>query len=277
MWIESHETLARHPKMFALCDALKIAPPQAIGHLHLFWWWCLAYAPDGALEGKSATAIARGAEWTGDPTAFVEAIVNSGFVDRDEDGLNVHDWQEFGGKYHAKKDTHRKRMKAWRKGKSRDNHVTRTSHARGVPVTSIEEIRLEERRGEEKESAHASEASSGEFPEDGLPYRLSARLRELSPFLGELTPEVLTSTVFLIQAYRTLPDADWFRAAEEFAANVNGAGEVPERGAANGFQSFLRTRFTEFQRQQAFEHRISKKNGAPGEPVNPSRSTVPRI
>lgn len=105
MWIESHTTLRGHPKLEALADLLGISEPQAVGHLHYLWWWCLDYADDGDLTRKSARTIARGAQWTGDPQAFIEALLNcgdeceAGFLERTEDGrILVHDWEDYAGK-----------------------------------------------------------------------------------------------------------------------------------------------------------------------------------
>lgn len=48
-WLRSHQELARHPKVKRLSRQLNISLPQAIGHLHLLWWWCMDYAQDGDL------------------------------------------------------------------------------------------------------------------------------------------------------------------------------------------------------------------------------------
>ena len=52
-WIESHQELANHPKTKRFKRALGISTPQAIGHLHLLWWWALDYAQDGSLAAFS--------------------------------------------------------------------------------------------------------------------------------------------------------------------------------------------------------------------------------
>ncbi len=77
-------------------DALGISKAQAIGHLHLLWWWCVDYAPDGVMKHNDSQ-IARAGEWTGDPVQFVEAVVAAGFLDRGDGVLTVHDWLDFCG------------------------------------------------------------------------------------------------------------------------------------------------------------------------------------
>ena len=96
-WIESHQQLREHPKVYALMEALEIPKSQAIGHLHLLWWWCIDYAPTGDLSNLSRGRISGAAEWPGDGNRFVEALVKTGWVDQGPDSLRVHDWLEFCG------------------------------------------------------------------------------------------------------------------------------------------------------------------------------------
>lgn len=134
MWIESHQTLARHPKMFALCEELKIIPAQAIGHLHLFWYWCLDYAKQGDLTPFSDAAIARAADWPGDPAAFVQALVKAGFVDETRE---VHDWYDYAGKLIEKRESERLRLRRLRK----DAKKRGLSGVRPPPVRSTDGVR----------------------------------------------------------------------------------------------------------------------------------------
>jgi len=46
-WIESHQSLGRHPKMVRLSARVGVCRPQVIRHLQYLWWWTLDYAPDG--------------------------------------------------------------------------------------------------------------------------------------------------------------------------------------------------------------------------------------
>jgi hypothetical protein len=96
-WIESHQSLRNHPKLTRLCNELKICRAQGIGHLHIFWWWCIDYASTGSLSKYTALQIADGADWDGDPEQFVEAMKAAGFLDELHGGLSVHDWLDFCG------------------------------------------------------------------------------------------------------------------------------------------------------------------------------------
>ena len=74
-WIESHQALREHPKVYRLMDLLGISKLDVIGHLHLLWWWCVDYAPDGLLH-YSPLQIARAAEWTGSVNSRSSLLVN---------------------------------------------------------------------------------------------------------------------------------------------------------------------------------------------------------
>ena|SRR3990167_2404249 len=96
-WIESHQTLRDHPKTLSVMDTLGISRPAAVGHLHLFWWWCMDYAEQGDLSRYTPAQIDRAAEWTGKAGKFTEAMIDAGFFNRDGDKITVHDWLDFCG------------------------------------------------------------------------------------------------------------------------------------------------------------------------------------
>jgi len=126
-WIELHQNLPTHPKTKRLVRALGLSVPkdipQVVGHLCMFWLWCIDYAIDGSLESMSAQDIADAAGWCDDPELFFRALVDEHFIDLDEDGNHiVHDWDDYIGRlidYRAKERRknaekqrrHRQRMK----------------------------------------------------------------------------------------------------------------------------------------------------------------------
>lgn len=95
LWIESHLGLARSTKLAALALALKIPKAQALGHLHLLWYWTLECREFGNLKGVDDAGIAFAAEWTGDPKAFVRALASCGWLDRSGKTYRVHDWPTY--------------------------------------------------------------------------------------------------------------------------------------------------------------------------------------
>jgi hypothetical protein len=114
-WIESHQELAHHPKVARLANTLNVHKASALGHLHMFWWWCLSYAEDGDVTDFDAYELADGAQWSAStPEEFVAALQSSGWIDSSDGQLTVHDWWDYAGKL-----VERRRMDAERKRKAR--------------------------------------------------------------------------------------------------------------------------------------------------------------
>ena len=157
-WIESHASLARHPKTARLVRLLGISKPAAIGHLHLLWWWSLEYAEDGDLRGFSNDDIADAAMWEGDPAVFGQALRDAGFIEPDD---RIHDWHDYAGRLIAQRKANAERQAAFRNGHklpsppadnnpsigrngdvtardiSPNGHVTVTSPLRSAPTVPI--------------------------------------------------------------------------------------------------------------------------------------------
>ncbi len=97
-WIESHQDLATNPKAKRLARILDVPLAQAIGHLHMLWWWAIDHAPDGDISRFDAYDIADAAGWEGTPTAIVEALVACGPSDKHgfiEPEMRLHDWSKY--------------------------------------------------------------------------------------------------------------------------------------------------------------------------------------
>lgn len=104
MYIEVHQEVRENPKLLKLASLLEIDQAPLVGHLTFLWLWCMDYAQDGDLSGYSADILCRAAHWTGDQQRFVDALVEcgvrpgqSGFLERTEAGLCIHDWMEYAG------------------------------------------------------------------------------------------------------------------------------------------------------------------------------------
>src|SRR5215204_5003715 len=99
-WIESHQGIERHPKMFDLAARMEWGVDETIGKLHRFWWWALEYAPTGNLKGINDTTLAGsvGLE-PAEGRRFVEAMVASGWIDRNRQTFRIHDWIDYAGRY----------------------------------------------------------------------------------------------------------------------------------------------------------------------------------
>jgi hypothetical protein len=132
-WIESNQELGRHPKMKKLARLLSISWPEAVGYLHYLWWWALDYAQDGDLSKYEYGDIADAVLWQGDPEIFVNALIESGFLDKTEDGgLIIHDWFDYAGRLIEKRVANRERMRRAR-AKTKEEcspNVQNTNNAR---------------------------------------------------------------------------------------------------------------------------------------------------
>lgn len=114
-YLESHQTLAGHPKTKRAARRLGISVPQMIGHLHLLWWWAMDYAQDGDLGNYDHADLAEAAQWTDDAATFVDALVSAGFLDVADDGaLAIHDWMDYAGHIIEKRKSDAARKRAAR-------------------------------------------------------------------------------------------------------------------------------------------------------------------
>lgn len=109
---------------------------SVIGHMVCLWTWALDNAPDGDLTDVQAVVIATGAEWTGDAGAFVEALVEVGFLDRSPDSLQIHNWDDYAGKLIARRTSDRERKRALRASAGNPEDVRRKS-APTVPYPTV--------------------------------------------------------------------------------------------------------------------------------------------
>ena len=54
--------------------------PEAVGYLHMLWWWALDYAPDGDLARWDPEWIADACMWEGDSERFMMALQHSHWI-----------------------------------------------------------------------------------------------------------------------------------------------------------------------------------------------------
>lgn len=93
-----------HPKTYELADRLEIPAEYAAGLLGKMWNWCADVAPQGDIGKWSDGAIARALNWKGDSSEFIQAFVDTGWLDRDaKHRLIVHDIRDHAQNWwHAK-------------------------------------------------------------------------------------------------------------------------------------------------------------------------------
>lgn len=147
-WIELHQGLREHKKVFACADLLGISRVTMVGTLTSIWLWALDNAQDGSLEGVSNRTIARICDWKENKAdLLVGALVETGWLDQNENGLEIHDWMDYAGKLmdRREKDRERKRNTGIRKNSAGiPAETTRNSCAtvpnRTVPNRTINNI-----------------------------------------------------------------------------------------------------------------------------------------
>lgn len=84
-----------HPKVFDLCERLRIRRPMAVGYLEMLWHFTAKYAPQGDIGKYSDTRIEAALDWSGRPGKLVEALTAARWLDRhSECRLVIHDWHE---------------------------------------------------------------------------------------------------------------------------------------------------------------------------------------
>lgn len=82
-----------HPKTIRLATALSVPVAHAVGLLECLWHWAGKYARRGDIGRWPDESIASGAKWEGEAGRFINAMVSTGWIDRDEGcRLIVHDW-----------------------------------------------------------------------------------------------------------------------------------------------------------------------------------------
>lgn len=94
-WIESHTTLRTHKKLKPLCDDLRINRAQAIGHLHMLWWWTIENRETGDLSSLYPQDIANAAEWRGEAPRLIKALKKHGWLTKD---MKINDWMDYAGR-----------------------------------------------------------------------------------------------------------------------------------------------------------------------------------
>lgn len=111
-WIEVHQELREHKKLYACAEDLKIGRVEMLGTVISLWLWALDNAQDGSLEGVSDRTIARVCGWPEKKAkVLVEALVVHGWLDRDGDRLVIHDWMEYAGRLMERREKDRKRKR----------------------------------------------------------------------------------------------------------------------------------------------------------------------
>lgn len=115
-WIELHQTLREHKKMFACADDLGVKRTEMIGILVSLWLWALDNAQDGSLARVSDKTIARVCDFPEKKAGkLVEALRKNRFLEKDGDHYVIHDWYDYAGKLMERREKDRSRKQTKKK------------------------------------------------------------------------------------------------------------------------------------------------------------------
>ena len=102
-WIESHQKLASDPKLFDLMTSLSISRREAVGLLHMLWWWCVDHAENGDLRRFNPSHLSLAMDWDPkDAENLVNGLVKAGFLEQ-EPYFRISKWWKFSGRFMKQK------------------------------------------------------------------------------------------------------------------------------------------------------------------------------
>lgn len=109
-WIELHQNLREHRKLFACADELKVSRIQMVGILVSIWLWALDNTPTGSFENISNRTIARICDWPEKKAdTLIDALHKTGWFDKEGESFCIHDWYDYAGKLMERREKDRVR------------------------------------------------------------------------------------------------------------------------------------------------------------------------
>jgi hypothetical protein len=111
-WVESHQEIGKHPKTKRAARLAGVSIPTMVGHLHMVWHYALDFAESGDVTHLEPWQIEDAAMWDGAEGKLHAALVESGYIDVDEEGnRSLHHWHDYAGKLIERRrvDSERKR------------------------------------------------------------------------------------------------------------------------------------------------------------------------
>lgn len=187
-WIELHQELAEHRKLHRLIKLTGVGRDAALGRLCLLWLWALTNRPDGDISDLDAGRIAQITDVRPrQAAAFLQALVDSGFLDREGERLCIHDWKDYGGRLYELR-----RQEAERKRRSRQKQRDAAADGHG-DVTPLQNTTGHNRTQEDKtgqDLSSLSDAAGARAEAEAMEEYLHDRGLKPGDWLG-ITPELL--------------------------------------------------------------------------------------
>lgn len=179
-WIKFEIGTPDKPEVWAIAMTLGIDPDAVVGKLMRVWSWFDQHTESGNAPSVTKMLLDRLVGVTG----FCDAVVESGWMIEDGDGLSLPNFGRHNGKTAKKRAVTAKRVAAHKERKRSDN-------AKGNAGDVTEELpREEKRRSTSSSTAHGREVlpmAPGWQP--GEQFQSRATMAGIPP--GSLTPEIL--------------------------------------------------------------------------------------
>ena len=203
-WIQVHQTLKDHRKLYDAADELEVTPPHMMGLLISFWLWALDNAPTGQLTGITPRMIARAAQYDGPAEKLAGALIRAGWLDEKEDGdLEIHDWYEYAGKLIDQRQAEKERSQRRRAAASAaaretpDDHQTPGGRPKGGRKKTAG--RVDQTREDNTREGKDPPSPSGEGADGDKPTAIEVRFAE---FWKEYPKKVAKATA--LKAWKRL-------------------------------------------------------------------------
>lgn len=182
-WLQVHQTLKDHRKLFDAADQLEVEPPHMMGLLVSFWLWALDNAPTGSLVDITPRMISRAAQWNGDPEKLAKTLIRAGWIDEKEDGtLEIHDWYEYAGKLIDQRQAEKERSRSRRAAAaaSADASQDDQTPTAGRPANSRKKAggRVDQSREDKTREGNTPPSPSDEGSDGGTKSLVEARFLE---------------------------------------------------------------------------------------------------
>ena len=144
-WIKMRVDLRDDPAVFKLAEILCVEELHVIGSLFCFWSWVDKHAVDGRVDGATSRLIDKVSMTPG----FADALVAVGWLDIDENGVTMPNFQRHNGESAKERSLKNARQARWRA--KRDGNVD------ALPSTQTSTVAptREEKRREDKTKADA--------------------------------------------------------------------------------------------------------------------------
>lgn len=163
-WLKVDQDLRDHRKLLEAADILDMEPVHLMGHLISLWLWSLSNVPDGNIGNLTKKTIARAAQWKDDPDELIDALVEKCLLDKTEDGLFIHDWDDYAGALIRKQEEDRQRARKNREKKKEFLDDTRSVREPFADELETSVVREEKNRREKIITEKNTRESNGGAP-----------------------------------------------------------------------------------------------------------------